>query len=63
MIKLILFDTFVRDLVDEDGNQGDNGNRGDDMFKINPYRPGAGLMPTYLAGRCVESVWQKIFVI
>lgn len=24
---------------------------GDYMFKINPYRPGAGLMPTYLAGR------------
>lgn len=24
---------------------------GDSMFKINPYRPGAGLMPTYLAGR------------
>ncbi len=23
----------------------------DSMFKINPYRPGAGLMPTYLAGR------------
>ena len=21
------------------------------MFKLNPYRPGAGLMPTYLAGR------------
>lgn len=21
------------------------------MFKPNPYRPGAGLMPTYLAGR------------
>lgn len=21
------------------------------MFKINPYRPGAGLMPIYLAGR------------
>ena len=21
------------------------------MFKINPYRPGAGLMPTYIAGR------------
>ena len=21
------------------------------MFKINPYRPGEGLMPTYLAGR------------
>lgn len=21
------------------------------MYKINPYRPGAGLMPTYLAGR------------
>lgn len=24
---------------------------GGHMFKINPYRPGAGLMPTYLAGR------------
>lgn len=24
---------------------------GGDMFKVNPYRPGAGLMPTYLAGR------------
>lgn len=24
---------------------------GDYMFKVNPYRPGAGLMPTYLAGR------------
>jgi hypothetical protein len=23
----------------------------DEMFKVNPYRPGAGLMPTYLAGR------------
>lgn len=53
---MILFDIFARDLVDEDGNQCDSGNRGDDMFKINPYRPGAGLMPTYLAGRCVESV-------
>ena len=21
------------------------------MFKVNPYRPGAGLMPTYIAGR------------
>lgn len=21
------------------------------MFKVNPYRPGAGLKPTYLAGR------------
>lgn len=21
------------------------------MFKISPYRPGAGLMPQYLAGR------------
>ncbi len=21
------------------------------MFKVNPYRPGAGLMPIYLAGR------------
>lgn len=25
--------------------------RGDCMFKVNPYRPGAGLTPTYLAGR------------
>lgn len=24
---------------------------GEHMFKVNPYRPGAGLMPTYLAGR------------
>ena len=24
---------------------------GENMFKINPYRPGAGLMPTYIAGR------------
>ena len=24
------------------------------MFKINPYRPGAGLMPTYLAGRDLD---------
>lgn len=24
---------------------------GDFMFKVNPYRPGAGLMPTYIAGR------------
>ena len=23
----------------------------EDMIKVNPYRPGAGLMPTYLAGR------------
>ena len=21
------------------------------MFKVNPYRPGAGLMPVYIAGR------------
>ena len=21
------------------------------MFKVNPYRPGAGLMPAYIAGR------------
>ena len=28
------------------------------MFKINPYRPGAGLMPMYIAGRDedIESV-------
>ena len=24
---------------------------GDYMYKINPYRPGAGLTPTYIAGR------------
>lgn len=31
---------------------------GDFMFKINPYRPGAGLMPMYIAGRDedIESV-------
>ena len=30
------------------------------MFKVNPYRPGAGLMPTYLAGRNedIENVTQ-----
>ena len=30
------------------------------MFKINPYRPGAGLMPTYIAGRdeVIEDVEQ-----
>lgn len=30
------------------------------MFKVNPYRPGAGLMPTYLAGRDedIENVGQ-----
>lgn len=33
------------------------------MFKINPYRPGAGLMPTYLAGRDedVQTI-EEIFV-
>lgn len=25
--------------------------RGERMIKVNPYRPGAGLMPMYLAGR------------
>lgn len=35
------------------------------MFKINPYRPGAGLMPTYLAGReediqNVEEMFQSL---
>lgn len=29
----------------------DNEAGGGIMFKVNPYRPGAGLMPTYLAGR------------
>lgn len=29
----------------------DNIMGGDFMFKVNPYRPGAGLMPTYMAGR------------
>lgn len=38
---------------------------GDIMFKINPYRPGAGLMPTYLAGReediaSVEQMFQAL---
>lgn len=42
---------MIRDGIDGDGRQWDNVIRGDSMFKINPYRPGAGLMPTYLAGR------------
>ena len=42
---------MIRDDIDGDGRQWDNVLRGDSMFKINPYRPGAGLMPTYLAGR------------
>ena len=42
---------MIRDGIDGDGRQWDNVIRGDIMFKINPYRPGAGLMPTYLAGR------------
>ena len=42
---------MIRDDIDGDGRQWDNVIRGDSMFKINPYRPGAGLMPTYLAGR------------
>ena len=34
-------------------------------FKVNPYRPGAGLMPTYLAGReddikSVESLFEAL---
>lgn len=33
------------------------------MFKINPYRPGAGLMPTYLAGRDEDlQAIEEIFV-
>lgn len=33
------------------------------MFKINPYRPGAGLMPTYLAGRDEDlQTIEEIFV-
>ena len=47
----MLFYTLIRDGIDGDGRQWDNVIRGDSMFKINPYRPGAGLMPTYLAGR------------
>ena len=42
---------MIRDGIDGDGRQWDHIGRGDIMFKINPYRPGAGLMPTYLAGR------------
>ena len=42
---------MIRDDIDGDGRQWDNVLRGDSMFKINPYRPGVGLMPTYLAGR------------
>lgn len=32
------------------------------MYKVNPYRPGAGLMPTFLAGRDDEiSEIEKMF--
>ena len=35
------------------------------MFKVNPYRPGTGLMPTYLAGcdediRNVEQMFEEL---
>ena len=43
---------MIRDGIDGNGRQWDNVIRGDIMFKINPYRPGEGLLPTYLAGRC-----------
>lgn len=38
-------------MIDNDGNPCNNMDGGDVMFRVNPYRPGAGLMPTYLAGR------------
>lgn len=31
------------------------------MFKVNPYRPGAGLMPVYIAGRDEDILW-KLFI-
>lgn len=37
--------------VDNDAIKRNNIIGGENVFKINPYRPGAGLMPTYLAGR------------
>ncbi len=35
------------------------------MFKVNPYRPGAGLMPTYLAGRDedIENITQMFLAL
>lgn len=38
-------------MIDNNVNICDNMLGGDFMFKVNPYRPGAGLMPTYIAGR------------
>ena len=37
--------------MDIDVEKWYNLNGGGYMYKANPYRPGAGLMPTYLAGR------------
>lgn len=31
------------------------------MFKINPYRPGEGLFPTYLAGRD-EDIYRRLLM-
>lgn len=35
------------------------------MFKVNPYRPGAGLMPMYLAGRDedIENITQMFLAL
>lgn len=52
-----------RKSVDIGVNEWNNVVGGGIMFKINPYRPGAGLMPTYLAGRDedVQTI-EEIFV-
>ena len=45
------YDPIERNNVDNNVKVCDTIVGGDFMFKVNPYRPGAGLMPTYIAGR------------
>lgn len=52
---------MIRDGIDGNGRQWDNVIRGDIMFKINPYRPGEGLLPTYLAGRD-EDIYRRLLM-
>ena len=45
------YNAIERNNVDNNVKVCDTIVGGDFMFKVNPYRPGAGLMPTYIAGR------------
>lgn len=51
--------------IDKSGKECDNIGGGGFVFKINPYRPGAGLMPTYVAGReeDIENVEQMFIAL